>query len=204
MKLTGKLVAFEGIDNAGKTSVIRLLQHRLESCRVPIVVCGELQSPVAPLLRRLLETGGSPLMKTYLFASDRAWTYEEVLIPALERGSLVLWDRYVDSAIAYRAVELSENPALIDLQFVRVINKPFVSPDLTIYVDIDVGTSIRRAKKAGMHPAYSLDFLEKVRAQYALLASEKHYKIVDGRSPVTEVVADIKHIIKTQFPELFI
>ena len=204
MNTRGRLIALEGIDNSGKTAAVKLLQPRLAAdCRVPVLACGELQSPAADLLRRLLQTGGSVLLKTYMFALDRAWTYEQVFIPAFERGSLVLWDRYTDSAIAYRAAELMKGPSLIDLKFVKMINEPFIPPDLTLCFDVDVDTSMQRGKKAGKHLPYDRDVLERVRKQYALLAMEKEYRVIDGRRPLSDIVKEIERVIKSQFPELF-
>jgi thymidylate kinase len=84
----GKLIAFEGIDRAGKSSLVARLPDMLADCTVPVVICGELRSPIACMLRRMLRTGGSAFLKTFFFASDRAWTYEKRCLPALNRGEL--------------------------------------------------------------------------------------------------------------------
>ncbi len=202
----GKLVAFEGIDRAGKSSIVKLLPEYLADCIVPIRVCGELQSPLAPIIRDLLASGGSPLLKTFLFAADRAWTYEQVCLPALNRGELILWDRYVDSAIVYRAVELSIQPSeIIDLDFVRDINRIFAAADLTIYIDVSVETSHKRAKSARVHEPYVSSFLRLVRAEYLKYASDpaNRYVIIDGERPLEDVVEETAKVIRTRFKEMF-
>lgn len=202
--MNGKLVAFEGIDHAGKSSIIERLKSSLDDCNVLVTICGELSSPIASTLRELLHKGGSPFLKTFLFACDRAWSYERVGLPALEAGGLVLWDRYVDSAIVYRSVELSNNPSRIDLHFVKDINRPFREADLTIYIDIGVETASKRAKLAGKKKHYSLEFLEKIRAEYLRLASEKGYCIIDGEPSLDIVAEQTGRVIRKYLKELFI
>jgi dTMP kinase len=200
---TGKLVAFEGIDRAGKSSVIMRMTNLLHGCHMPIMTCGELRSPIAPLLRDMLCTGSSAFLKTYFFASDRAWAYETECLPALKRGALVLWDRYVDSAVIYRTVELSKSASEIDLDFVKEINRPFPKPDLTIYIDIPVGTSLERARAAGVSEPYNQDFLESVRDQYLQLVSSKKYFIINGENPLDTVAVEASHAIRQHLKELF-
>jgi len=175
----------------------------LRDCNVPLVICGELRSPFAHLLRDMLRKGSSAFLKTYLFAADRAWSYEAECVPALIRGELVLWDRYVDSAIVYRAVELTRSASLIDLDFVRDINRPFARPDLTIYLDISVHTSLERARAMGSSEPYNREFLEEVRIQYLNIARERGYSIIDGQRPVDIVAAEVSQVIRQRFGELF-
>jgi dTMP kinase len=198
----GKLVAFEGIDCAGKSSVISSLPELLRDCSAQVTLCGEFQSPISETLRRIL-SDASPLVKTLLFAADRAWTYETACLPALRNSSLVLWDRYVDSAIAYRAVELSGGPQLIDLEFVRFVNSVFPIPDLTIYIDIDGQLSQTRAETKGREEPYSCEFLERVRGEYAKELERKRWYRIDGNSPLTEVAVQAAEAIRINFQELF-
>ena len=149
LEFTGKLITVEGIDRAGKSTVIKKLPLLLNDCMVPIKICGECQSPLGPIIRDLIKKGGSTFLKTYFFATDRAWTFELECLPALKRGELVLWDRYVDSAIAYRTAELMRSKPCINIEFVERINAPFPKPDLVIYIDITVDTSLKRAELSG-------------------------------------------------------
>src|SRR4029079_14268826 len=106
--MSGTLVALEGIDGAGKSEMRRLVADRLIALKHPVTECGELQSPWAESIRAGLATRYTPFIKTFIFAADRAWTYERICVPALDAGISVLWDRYVDSAIVYRRVEMVE------------------------------------------------------------------------------------------------
>jgi dTMP kinase len=201
--IVGKLVAFEGIDRAGKSSVVQLLPNLLKASKVPIVTCGEKLSPVKSLLNGNALREMSPLIKTYLFATDRAWTYESICLPALRRGELVLWDRYVDSAIVYRAVEITRRPSDIDLDFVEKINRPFLRPHLTIYIDITPETSVARAHRESAQEPYDADFLAAARSQYLERAKSENYKIVDGERPIDVVAEDVASSIGIQFKEMF-
>lgn len=200
---TGKLVTVEGIDRAGKSSIIHSVPSLLQDCTVPVTVCSELQSPIAPLIHEMLRRGCSAFLKTFLFATDRAWIYEVESLPALERGDLILWDRYVDTAIVYRSVELSRSASLIDMEFVSEINSPFPLPDLTILIDISADTSADRARLAGSKETYSQEFLELARAEYLKLAAQNRYCIINGERSFDDVTSDVAQAIKTQFKELF-
>lgn len=201
---TGKLVAFEGIDRAGKSSIIECLPDLLSDCNVSIVICGEFQSPIACIIHDLVHKGSSAFLKTFLFAADRAWAYEMKCLPALKSGELVLWDRYVDSAKAYRAVEFSKSRSEINLDFVRDINRPFVRPDLTIYINITVETSRERARLDGTSEPYGPEFLENVRAEYLKLASTGGYVIIDGEQPLDTVAAEVSQAIRRRLRGLFL
>ncbi|HRJ76063.1 MAG TPA: dTMP kinase [Anaerolineales bacterium] len=203
MKYNGKLIAFEGIDRAGKSSVVKILADMLKTSKVPITICGELNSPFAPLLRDMLYKGSSPFLKTYLFASDRAWEYENKCMPALMRGEIVLWDRYVDSAIVYRTIEFQQRSSVIDVEFVKLINSPFILPDLSIYIDVSADTSLRRSKILGKKEPYDSVFLEKVRVCYLELALTKNYRLVNGEQPLETVSENVCNVIQENFKEFF-
>lgn len=204
MKYLGRFVAFEGIDRAGKSSVVKVLPALLTGCSVPIRICAEYNSPVGPLISGDALKKLSAFKKAYLFAADRAWTYESECLPALERGELVLWDRYKDSAIAYRAAELHSRPSnLFDLEFVKAINQPFLAPDKTFFIEISVEVSEERARKSNTKEPYDSAFLERVRLEYHKLASAPGYAIVDGARSTEAVAEQIAKEIRTGFPQFF-
>lgn len=199
----GKLIVFEGLDRSGKSSVVKRIAEMFLKNNMHITVCGELHSPFRSELRKMLREGSTPFLKTYLFASDRAWEYESKCLPALEKGEMVLWDRYVDSAIVYRTVELRKIKSFIDINFVKSINSPFISPDLTIYIDISTETALKRAKASGSTEPYDASFLKKVRICYMKLAIKKNYSIINGELPLQEVVETAYQVILKRFKEFF-
>lgn len=201
---TGKLVTFEGIDGAGKSSLVQALRSLLIDCRVPLVVCGERCSAISSLIQDSRLGTLTPFEKVYLFAADRALTYSRELIPALQRGSLVLWDRYVDSALVYREVEFKRTDSSFGVEFVQMINQPFRCPDLAFYIDISAETATRRGCSSGSQQPYDEEFLAEVREAYRrLVISKPHYISVDGERPLDNVAADVFAAIKGRFIDLF-
>jgi dTMP kinase len=197
--MRGALVAIEGIDRAGKSSVLERLPALLEGLRPSVAATGELRSPIGPFIRENLDTM-SALQKTYLFAADRAWTYEREATPGLERGDLVVWDRYVASALAYRNVEVRPTDVGL-LRLVGEINRPFPEPDLTIWIDITVDTSIRRAGQ-GEQQLYGADFLRAVREEYRRRADEAKWVRIDGEAPPIEVAQEAAREIRIMLERL--
>lgn len=198
-----ELIAFEGIDCAGKTSLINRLMSYLDDCIVPISHYGELKSPLAPILRKLLNNGGSPFLKTFLFACDRAWSYEESGLLSNDSEGLILWDRYVDTAIIYRTVELNKDNSTMNLDFVKKINSYFRKADLTIFIDISAETSTKRSLQAKQTEPYDMEFLQKARKEYLKLATENEYFIINGEPPIEEVIEQTAETIKSYYKELF-
>lgn len=194
----GKLVAIEGIDAAGKTSVISLLEPLLTGS-AQVVICREKQSPLAALLSNELLRVTSPFLKTYLFAADRAITYERTCMPALQRGALVLWDRYTESALVYRKIDKMLSRGELDYDFVIAINTPFRSPDLTIVFDIDESTSLARQALMPSPPLYDRDFLALARQEYL----SRGHVVIDASASLDKVTESALHVIRTTFPEIF-
>ena len=99
-------ITFEGMDGAGKTTQIRLLQERLEKAGERVVVTREPGgNALAEKIRALLldpESEMDPLTEAYLYAAARAEHVRRVILPALQRGETVLCDRYLDSSLAYQ------------------------------------------------------------------------------------------------------
>jgi len=203
MKNYGKLIALEGIDCAGKSNIIKGISKYLPKCKTDITVLGEFFSPLKDLTKKTLVENGSPFIKTYLFATDRAWTYENLCLPALEHGNIVFWDRYVDSALVYRKVELQKRKSIIDFDFVISINHPFVRADLTLYIDISTSTSLKRAKMSSRCGPYSLAFLNSVRKEYRKLINNNDFLLIDGEKDLDCVQREISLIIRNRFKDLF-
>lgn len=99
-------ITFEGMDGAGKTTQIRLLQERLEKAGERVAVTREPGgNALAEKIRALLldpESEMDPLTEAYLYAAARAEHVRRVILPALQRGETVLCDRYLDSSLAYQ------------------------------------------------------------------------------------------------------
>ena len=109
--MRGLFISFEGIDGVGKTTQVERLRGYAESLGREVVVTREPGgTPLGLAIRRMLLYGIegssadiSPRAEALLFAADRAQHVAEVIRPALERGAVVITDRYLDSSLAYQA-----------------------------------------------------------------------------------------------------
>jgi dTMP kinase len=186
----GKLIALEGLDNSGKTSVAHRLKSELERRSFSVSLAREFSTPVGPLLHDLLPQL-SPTSKIFLFAAERALLLENA-IPILERGTHVVFDRYFYSAIAYRTAEG------LDPNYVRIVNSVFRTPDLAILLDIDVDMSMARETPSKAPTPYNCDELERVRSAYLQLAEIDGLVVVDARRPLQTVVDEVVEIVLRQ------
>jgi dTMP kinase len=200
---SGKLVALEGVDCAGKSTVLAALPHLLSDCKTGITTCAEFDSPIGAFVRRTLASGGSPFLKTFLFAADRALVYEATCLPSLAEGKLVIWDRYVDSAVTYRSAEEARGRLGVKVAFVREINRLFPVPDLVVLIDIEASESVRRGRVRGGIAPYDEGTLGRVRAEYLKLAARPNYVVVDGHLPGPDVAGRVAAAIRTRLKEFF-
>jgi len=130
----------------------------------------------------------SPLVKTLLFAADRALLLEKYQ-KSLDGGAHVIFDRYYHSAIAYRVAEG------FDEAYVRQVNKFFKPPDLVILLDVDVDVSLKRHPKLKSETPYLPEVLEKVRRVYLSMIKSDGLRCIDGRQPVEAVVDQVLALV---------
>lgn len=196
----GKLVSIEGVDGAGKSTLLKGLANVLRPAAGPLVLCAEKMSPWGHLLADERLRDLTSLEKTYLFASDRAHTYERMGKPALDVGRVVIWDRYVDSALAYRLAELAFKPSpTLTIDIVRAVNSAFPPPDLVLYLEAsDVNILHRKHSKQ----AYPLEHYRRVRAAYAEVLTDRRVKSLDANRPVELVVEEAARLLRESFPEV--
>lgn len=144
----GRLISFEGLDGAGKTTQIEMLEHWLKSRYISYVRTRE---PGGTLLGKAVrsimlhsppEMTIVPLAETFLFQADRAEHFAEVVIPALEEGKLVITDRCFDASIAYQGYARGVGPKLVEELSLRATQGHM--PDLTILLDLNPSEVHRR------------------------------------------------------------
>ncbi|MFS8049499.1 dTMP kinase [Rhizobium sp. BR 314] len=146
----GLFVSFEGGEGAGKSTQIRRLAERLRERGHEVLVTREPGgSPGAEAVRHVLLSGSAEAfgtrMEAILFAAARNDHVEEVIRPALARGTIVLCDRFMDSSRVYQGVTGNLEPDYIEaLQRVAVNG---VVPDCTLILDIPAEVGLERARK---------------------------------------------------------
>ena len=185
---SGVFVCFEGGEGAGKSTQSRLLQQRLEADGHVVLLTREPgATPVGAEVRRIVldpATGAlADRTEALLYAADKAEHLHAVVGPALERGEVVITDRYVDSTLAYqgagRALDITE------LESVARWATSDLRPHLTIVLDIDPTIGHSRFEGADRIEAEPLEFHQRVRQHFLDLAAvdPDHYLVVSGGTP---------------------
>lgn len=182
-------VTFEGVDGSGKTTVSRLVAEALVARGVPTFLTGEpTHLWTGDAVRRAYKDDVGPLAESFLFLADRAAHLEEIR-RHLDRGELVLCDRYADSTYAYQGARLRGVVAR-PIPFLQQIGRPWlVDPDLTILLRVPVELGLRRiSDRPDLIRFEELSFLRKVSRNYDALSRSRRYAVLDGR-PDAETVA---------------
>lgn len=146
----GIFITFEGGEGAGKSTQIARLAATLRELGHEVVVTREPGgSPGAEAVRYVILSGAAepfgPAMEAILFAAARADHVDQVIRPAVERGAIVLCDRFIDSSRVYQGVTGGLEPA-----FMQALEKVAVAgmmPDLTVILDVDPAEGMRRATR---------------------------------------------------------
>jgi dTMP kinase len=198
----GRLIAFEGVEGAGKSTQLDLLCRALEGRGREVVVTREPGgTPAGEWVRGLLldpEVELHPRTEALLFAAARAELVQEVIRPALERGVVVLCDRYLDSSLAYQggARGLGVGPVTEVNRFAT----GGVVPDLVVLLDLDPAAGLaRRAGDRDRIEAQGLEFHRRVRSAFRDLAAADpaRFCVVDAALPAGEVAVRIEAAVQS-------
>lgn len=191
------LVTLEGLDGSGKTTVWNRLTEAYDEgytfTREPT------RSWYGDAVRRSIETDGAdPLAELFLFTADHADHLQRVIHPALDRGDLVVSDRYSDSRYAYQGAAI-EGEVPDPVEFIQSVHRPFTRPpDLTIYFEVEPETAVDRS--GATNKLEQLAFLEQVQATYEqLIAAEPdRFVRVNAEQPLDAVTEAVESIIDRQ------
>jgi dTMP kinase len=185
---TGLLVAFEGIDGAGKTTQLGLLASSLEERGWRVLRTKEpTDGPHGRRLRSSAKTGRLPAHEELeLFLQDRAEHVEQVIRPALDRGEAVLVDRYVWSTAAYQGARGLDPAAILER------NAGFPIPDLVVLLDVDprVGLARVRARDERENLFEQLDALTEARRIFLSLVAPPVVRVRGDRA-IAEVAEEV-------------
>jgi len=203
----GVLLAFEGGEGAGKSTQARLLAIWLREQGYDVVSTHEPgATKVGMRLRALLldttHAGLSPRAETLMYAADRAEHVASVIKPALERGAIVVTDRYVDSSLAYQGAGRRQ-PA----RDVADLNKwatGGLMPELTILLDLPPTAGLgRRARSADRLEAEPAEFHQRVRVGFLALADAEpeRYLVLDATRPAAELSREIRDKVRDLLPD---
>ena len=204
---TGRLIAFEGGEGSGKTTQARLIAIWLRELGYNVVTTHEPgATKIGMRLRALLldtaHTGMSPHAEALMYAADRAEHVASVIAPALDRGAIVITDRYVDSSLAYQGA--GRNLPIEEISRFNWWATGGRTPDLTILLDMDPIAGLnRRTRSADRLEAEPAEFHLRVRAGFLELARAEpgRYLVLDAARPPGEVTRDIQDRIRDMLPD---
>ncbi len=188
----GVFIAFEGGEGTGKSTQSKLLKKWLEKEGEDVVLSREPGgTDLGQGLRKILlghETGAiSPRAEALLYAADRAHHVFSLIRPALDRGDVVITDRYFDSSIAYQGAGRVLQPN----EVARISRWATESlfPTLTIIIDMPADVGLGRLKSRDRLEAEPLAFHERVRNEFLQIAAmdPERYLIVDGLQEIDDI-----------------
>lgn len=189
-------ITFEGIDFCGKSTQVELLKNYFEKRGKTVEVIREPGgTEISEKIREILldKKNNKMFMETelLLFSASRAQLVREKIIPFIEKGSVVISDRFHDSSTAYQGFGRG-----LPIDSVLSVHKLAIGntiPDITFIIDIPVSVAVnRKAEKTHQEldriEVSSNDFFEKVRNGYLSIAKEeKRFRIIDGTKSIEEI-----------------
>ncbi len=184
------LIAIEGIDGSGKTTVARFLEEELRKRGYDVVRFKEpTDSKYGRKIRQILkERKLSPKEVLELFLKDREIDVEENIVPALKSGKIVIMDRYYYSTIAYQG-------ALgLDVEEIKKLNEKFPKPDLVIVLDVSPETALKRIKAKRKPDRFEdLNYLSKVRDIFLSLRDD--VVVINAERELEDVKREVLKIV---------
>jgi dTMP kinase len=196
-------ITFEGSEGSGKSSQIVLLCDFLQGHGYDVLLTREpggtdIGEQIRQILSNLDNTAMHPRTETLLFQASRAQLVEQVIQPHLEKGGVVLCDRYADSTLAYQGYGYQR-----DLDQIRDIVRYAtggLAPHLTLFLDLEVEEGLqRRARDGDLNrlDTYRVDFYRRVRQGYLELArlEPQRWVVIDASRSRGQVQATIRETV---------
>ena len=194
----GWFISFEGVEGAGKTTQLDLLQRELKARGHEVVATREpggtaVGERVRAILLDPVAADLEPRAEALLFAAARAQLVEQVIRPALDRGAVVLCDRFLDSSLAYQGIARG-----LGRDQVGRVNRwatAGILPQLVVLLDLDPAAGLARA--AGQRDrieGQDLDFHLAVAQAFRALAAEQpdRFLVVDAAAPAGQVAEQVR------------
>ena len=192
--MRGVLITFEGVEGSGKTTQMLGLARWLKRQGYRVErTCEPDGTGLGRAVRRLFEHGPQPLSEMFLFLAARHQHVAERIGPWLQRGRIVLCDRYTDATVAYQGYGRGLDPELIRELNVRATGG--VLPDLTLLFDLDPAVGFRRIGRRRDHfERLTLAFHRRVRRGYLEIqrAEPKRVRVIDAAATPSAIAAQVQ------------
>jgi dTMP kinase len=217
----GLFLTFEGLDGSGKTTQMRLLAERLRQAGHEVLESYEPGGTrIGAQVRRILLDSANqelcPTAELLLYFACRAQNVEQWILPALREGKIVLSDRFTDSTLVYQGVGRGLGRDVV-LALDRIACRGLV-PDLTVLIDIDLDTTLARARMRNQAVQESggfretrmddqeVEFHRRVREAYAQLAASEpqRFTVIDGRADIGTVAGAVWDAVKGRLARLHV
>ena len=199
---TGVFVCFEGGEGSGKSTQARVLADRLREAGFEVLLTFEPgDTPVGKEIRRIVldpATGHlTDHTEALLYAADKAEHVEKVVTPALDRGAVVITDRYVDTALAYQGFGRGLDAA--ELEHVLRWATGDLRPHLTVVLDVDPEAGLGRFEGRDRIEAESVEFHRRARQAFLDIAAADpdHYLVLDAAGAVDEIAEAVHDRLTT-------
>jgi len=205
----GVFISLEGPEGAGKTSVLEALLPQLKEMGYELLTTREpggvaISEKIREVILDKSHTQMDSKTELLLYIASRRQHLAEKVLPALERGTWVLQDRFIDSSVAYQGY--GRGLAVDDVEWLNQFATDGLKPDLTLYFDIDVKEGLARIardqeREVNRLDLEGLDLHERVRQGYLTILEKEPERVVkiDASQPLEQVVADSLAIIKERF-----
>ncbi|MGN7752823.1 dTMP kinase [Sinorhizobium sp. 22678] len=207
----GLFITFEGGEGAGKSTQMRLLAQALSARGYRVLTTREPGgSAGAEAVRHVLLSGAAESfgvrMEAILFAAARSDHVEEVIRPALQQGTIVLCDRFMDSSRVYQGVTGNLEPAFVETMERVAVNG--VIPDCTIIFDLPASVGLERARRRAANDSpdrfekEQLATHEKRREAFLDIAAAdpERCRVVDANRPPTAIAAEVLSLAEALLP----
>jgi len=202
--VSGALITLEGVEGSGKTTQMMRLERWLRQQGRKVEHTREPDGTrLGVAVRRLFERPGvhpQPLVEVFLFMAARKQHVAEKIRPWLDRGRVVLCDRYADATVAYQGYARGVDPDLIRELNVRATSG--VLPDLTLLFDLDPAEGLKRNRLKGRRldrfEREAIAFHRRVRRGYLEIcrAEPKRVRLIRAARPPAVVEAEVRAIVE--------
>jgi len=187
----GIFICVEGLDGCGKTMQAKLLVKKLKKDHDAVYTAEPSRGQMGRFIKKHYlhaDSRGSAVAEALLFAADRVEHLKSEVLPALEKGKIVVSDRYVFSSLAYQGA------AGLDLKWIEEVNKHAVRPDLALFIDVDPKTVTGRLKRK-KSVMENLETQLKVREVYSKYVENGALLTIDGNKSKREVTKEIWRVV---------
>lgn len=186
----GKIIVFEGIDKAGKTTQAKLLEKKLGSKCVRIDF-PDYSTPVGKEIKQFLDGKRNypDEVKMMLLSANR-WEKKGEIEKMVSKGTTVIMNRYYQSNLVYG---ISKG---LKLDWLLSLDKGLPKADLVIVIDIRPKTLVSRSKNVVDTFEKDLELIRRVKKNYRILANKFNWRIVEGEKSVDEVHGQVLRIVR--------